>query len=140
MSNKFDNFPEVPDIDAESKDKAENQSKYTVIRSEDFKKLIDQIKKQNKSKKKLKKRIRKINKKLSSDDRLSESKKDEDKKSKTDNNTNATPKKEKSFWGKLGDTILKALPSILITVATTISALLMGCTPKQSGKLGKAVA
>lgn len=140
MENSFDNFAEIPNIDLKSKDRDEKQSQYIVIRSEDFKELIDQIKKQNKSKKKLKKKIRKINKKLFSDDRFSESKKDEDKKSKTGDSKSAEANKEKSFWVKLGDAFLKALPGILSTAATVLATILIGQVPKQHGKFRGAVA
>lgn len=140
MNNKFDGFPEISDSDAESKVESKNQSENLTVRSDDIKKLIEQMKKQRKAQRKMKKKICKISKQLSLDDESSEFKKGGGKDSQKENSTNASPKKEKSFWVKMGDAMLKALPGIFRTAATVMAAIILGQTPKPLGKFGKAVA
>lgn len=140
MADKFNDFPEIPDIAAASQNMNENQSNNSKISSDNLKKLVRQMKKQRKAQMKLQKRIHKLSKTLAVCNRVSEPEKDGAKKFKKDSSTNASPQKEKTFLWKLGDAVVKAIPGILSTAVTVIATILIGQPPKPLGKFEKAVA
>ena len=136
MSEIFGNYPENLEADLE----AANSAK---IKHVDTKKLIKRVDKLCKETRKQRKMLQKIyqqgkKKIISAEEAVNTQEESTDEnaessKNKTDDGAKDSQKKEKSFFNKMGEAFLKALPSIFRTIASVAVTAVFGFVSKRFG-------
>lgn len=138
MENTFKDFPDVAGVVVESTEKAEDKSEDTKRVVDCLSKIIKELHKQNKLFKQL---CRRTMRTATKEPDAGEPAVEEQSTAHKENcRAHTTGKKtEKSFLGKLGDAFLKALPSILRTVAAVAVPLFFSCISKRMGNYRRVV-
>ena len=137
MEGNFNDFPEIPNVDVESVDKAKGKSEDTKKVLKRLSKLMKKLHKQNKLLWQLSRHnVHTAVKEPAVEEPVQNQASTAHK---NNHDTNTTVKREKSFMEKVGDVFLKALPSILCTVAAVAVPLLFGFSPRGYAPLRRAV-
>lgn len=133
MSEIFNNYPEDQETASEAVDDVK-------VKQDDIKKMIKKIAKICKEERKMLKKIYRQQKKcrMTEQDMVnaqeaSTDKKDKSSKCEADDEVKSSQKKEKTFFNKMGDAFLKALPSIFRTIASVAVTAVFGFVSKRFG-------
>ena len=144
MEGNFNDFSEIPNADVESTDKVNDKPEDSKIVGDCLNKVIKELHKQNKLLRKVYRRSKHTVAKKEPDVEEPVAEEPPVEKASTASrkncSTNTTAKKsERSFLERLGDAFLKALPSILRTIATVAVPLLFGCISRRRGNYREVV-
>lgn len=133
MSEIFNNYPEDQETASEAVDDVK-------VKQDDIKKMIKKIAKICKEERKMLKKIYRQQKKcrMTEQDMVnaqeaSTDKKDKSSRCEADDEVKNPQKKEKTFFNKMGDAFLKALPSIFRTIASVAVTAVFGFASKRFG-------